>query len=234
MTAGPNPWADPATPTEAGAPYAGPPATVPPGPFPGPGAYHGSPYGPWSPGWPPYGAGPYPPGPYGPPPPWGPPQPGTRRPGQLIAAAVLAFVQSGLVVLGSLYVLLLASLLSFAQELPGGPADTSGLATEGTVLAVVQLLSAVLLVIGGIQALGGRSVRAHRVLLAGLGLQLLLGCYWAVRVVAVLGDVAGPDPTGAFLPGVLFFVAAPLVALGLALSGPVRRWFQEDEERPAA
>jgi hypothetical protein len=62
----------------------------------------------------------------GPPGAWGPPTAlPPRRPGQVVTSAVLAFVQAGLVVFASLYVLLLSSVLDMAAEqpaFPGGPA----------------------------------------------------------------------------------------------------------------
>ncbi|TFV64268.1 hypothetical protein E4P40_27095, partial [Blastococcus sp. CT_GayMR20] len=143
-----NPWADPSTPTEPGPPYSGPPGTTPP-------PSYGSPYGPPVYGPPAYGAGPYgspyPPQPYGYPAQWYAPPP-PRRPGQLITAAVLAFVQSAMVLIASLYVWFFASLADFVvQESQGGfsPATADALATEGTVVAIVQLVSCALLVGAG-------------------------------------------------------------------------------------
>ena len=214
----PDPWADPATPTEQGPPYAGPPPTAAP-----PYGYYGvpAPYGP-----PAYG---HPPGPYGYPygyPPygyWPTPPPRPRKPGQVITAAVLALVQAGLVLLASGYVFLLAA----AADLAGttGAAVAGDLAAEGRVVATVQLLSVVLLVVAGVQLLGRRSRRVWILGLAALAVQVVLSLYWMVRIAALLDDVPGPDPAAPFVSFALFFAVAPLVGLGMLLFGPGRRWF---------
>jgi hypothetical protein len=227
VTSGGNPWADPATPTEPGPPYAGPPVTGPPAP-----AYGFSPYGPQPYGWPAYGpaaGGAYPPGPYGHPMPWVPgPPPGPRRPGQVIGSAVLAFVQVALVVFASLYVWFAASLVSFAAG--EAPVDYSSdtaraLASEGTVLGVIGLVSAVLLVVGGVAALNRRARTAWLLLVVALAVQVVLAGYWGIRMYTLLGDVPGTIDEGAFASFALVFAGAPVVGLGLVVLGPGRQWF---------
>jgi hypothetical protein len=210
-----SPWADPATPTQPGPPYDGPPPTAP---------------APAAPGW--YPAS-YPvaygyPGQYGHPGPWGPPPRGPQRPGQVITAAVLAFVQAGVVLVASLYVWFFASLLDLTVGTPGGvPSARAGaLATEGTVLAVVQLVSAVLLVVAGIRALSSRSRGAWLLMVGALAVQLVLAAYWAVRLVTLMDDMPGPEPSGALGAVTIFFAVAPVVGLGMVLVGPGRRWFE--------
>ena len=219
-----NPWADPTTPTEPGPSYAGPPATAPvPSPY---GYGYGQPsYGAPPPyGYPqPYGWGP----PYGYPQPWafGPVKP--RRPGQVITSAVLAFVQAGLVLFATLYLWVIKSFVDFAASDPSVPAEVGDYATEATVLVIVQLVSAVLLVVAGIRALTRRTRNAWTWLLVAHGLQVALAVYWAVRLLTVFDDIPGPgpDPGGIFATYSLFFAAAPLVGLGLVLFGAGRRWF---------
>jgi hypothetical protein len=235
-------------------PYGSPPYGVGPhgvgphgvGPH-GVGPYGGGPYGGGPYGGGPYGAAPYAgshPGPYGGygwapgqppyPPPWGPP--GPRRPGQVVASAVLALVQAGVVSLASAYVLFLASVAGLAagQDPTGTVQGVGGLATEGIVLAVVQILSAVLLVVAGILALNRRTRAAWLALVTAHGGQLLLALYWAVRLVALLSDIPGPDPGGAFASVALVFAAGPAVGLGLVLLGPGARWFRPDAGPAAA
>jgi hypothetical protein len=182
-------------------------------------------YGPGPYGAPQYGA-PYQPGPYGYPAPWFPPQP-PRRSGQLITAAVLAFVQGALVLIASLYVWFFASVADFvAQESQGGfsPATADALATEGTTVAIVQLVSFVLLVAGGIRALNARTQGAWRLLVVAHVVQVLLSIYWAVRLTMLL-DGAGPDGAGPLLLFTAFFAAGPVVAVGLLMTRTVRGWF---------
>jgi hypothetical protein len=220
-----SPWADPATPTEPGPPYAGPPITGPPQPY---GAVpYGQPYG-----WPPPGSAPdgmpYPPGPYGPGP-WMPgPTPGPRRPGQVIGSAVLAFVQATLVLFVSLYVWFALSLIGFAAgQAPGtSPSeDAEALAAEGKVLLVLGLLSVVLLVVGGVAALTRRSRIAWLLAVAAHAVQVLLAAYWGIRLYVVVGDVPGTLSEGAFASFALVFAIAPVVGLGLVVLGPGRGWF---------
>ncbi|MGZ4548109.1 MAG: hypothetical protein ACXVF0_01155 [Blastococcus sp.] len=206
-------------------PYGGPPATRPnpaaQNPY-GQNPYGQNPYGypgQWGP--PPQ----WPPVPYGYPGPWGPPPPrGAARPGQVITTAVLSFVQAALVLFSSLYLWMLLSIAGIAtRQAPTRMADS--LVTEGTVLAVVQVLSVVVLVLAGVGALTRRSRAAWLLLLGAHGLQVVLTIYWAVRLQAVLGAVPEPAPTGAFTAFTIFFTAAPLVAIGLVAFGPGRRWF---------
>ena len=207
-----SPWADPATPTEPGLPYAGPPPTV---------RYHGAP--------PVYG---YPPL-YGNAPwgavavPWAPlPTPGPRRPGQLIGAAVLAFVQALVVVIVSLYLWLLASAAGAAVAEVGAassPTVLNVLADDGVSLAFVQLVSAVALVAAGSWALASRRRAAWVGLVGALAVQVGLAIHWFRRLDSLLGGLGTVD--GPIASVTLFFVAAPLVGLGLLLIGPCRRWF---------
>ena len=215
MTVPGSPWADPATTTEPVA-YAGPPPTAPyAAPAPGP---HG-------PGWPV-------PAPYWPA--YGPPVPARpRRPGQVVAAAVLAFVQAGLVALTSAYVLLLASTLGVVSTGFGGDPEADALVTEGTVVTIVQLLSVVALVVGGILVLNRRSRSSWVTLLVALAVQLLLAVYWLVRLsgLGALTEDVLPS-AGLLVAAVLFYVAAPAVALGLLLVGPVQRWADGADPAP--
>jgi hypothetical protein len=215
---GSSPWADPSTPTEPGPPYGGPPPMLPPA----------QPYAGQSAGWgypAPYGTAPYGPAPYGTAP-WGPVPPRRpQRPGQVITAAVLAFAQATVVMVASLYLWFFASVAELAASGSGGvwaPGRVTALATEGTVLAIVQLLSAVLLVGAGVWALHRRTQAPWRLLVAALALQVVLAGYWAVRLTS---EVGGVDTGRTIVSFAMFFAAGPLVGLGMLLVGPGRRWF---------
>lgn len=209
-----NPWSDPGTPTVpgtpyAGAPYAGPPPTAPPQ------------WGPPAYGYPqPYAAAPWGP-PYGYPLPPRPPQ----RPGQVITAAVLAFAQSVVVLIASVYVWFFASIADVATAAADGvydPTTVGALAAEGAVLAIVQIVSVVLLIGAGVWALNSRSRRAGLLLSVALAVQVVLAAYWLVRLQSEIG---GFDTDGTLVAIALFFATAPLVGLGMLLVGPGRRWF---------
>jgi hypothetical protein len=94
------------------------------------------------------------------------------------------------------------------------------------VLAIVQLVAAVLLVVAGIRVLGRRTRAAWLLLVVAHVVQVVLAGYWAVRMVALMNEAPGPDPEGAFAAVTLFFAACPLVGLGLVLIGAGRRWFE--------
>jgi hypothetical protein len=207
-----DPWAEPSRPA---APYAGPPPTVP--------VAH-PPYGSAPPYWNGQSYG-YPPAGYGYPGPWGPAPPSRpRRPGQVITVSVLSFVQAGLVFFASLYVWMLTSIADVARSRLSS-ATVAALVTEGTVLAIVQLVSAVVLVVAGAFALTRRTRAAWLVVLGAQLAQVALALYWAVRLQVWVSDVPGPSPGAAFSAFALFFAAGPLVALGLVVFGPGRRWF---------
>jgi hypothetical protein len=137
-------------------------------------------------------------------------------------------VQTGLVLVASLYLWFFASVADAAFGGVGGvDASTTvrGLASEGATLALVQLLSAGLLVAGGVTALNRRTPSARLLLLGAHGVQVALAAYWTVRLMMLLGDIPGDDPVSPFLIVTLFFAIGPAVALGLLLAGPGRRWF---------
>ena len=197
MSAPPNPWSDPATETEAGAPYAGPPPTT-------------MPY--WTaPGWPP-------PSPW--PQPWPPVPRRPQRPGQVVAAAMLALVQAAAVALATAYLQLLVAVFAMAADQPGFPADGADLVAEAGTVAAVQLVSVVVLVAAGVLALTRRSPLSRWALVGAFALQLALAAWWAVRLLT-----AFDTGRGVFLVLVLALAAAPAVALGLAVGRPARAWF---------
>jgi hypothetical protein len=142
---------------------------------------------------------------------------------------VLAFVQAGVVAVASVYVFLFVSVARIAVS-EGAPASgVSDLAGEGSVLGWLQLASVVLLVAGGVLALGNRRRRVAWMVLAGaLIVQVVLALYWGARLSSLGGDLPGPDPAGVFAWFALFFAAMPVVALALVAVGPGRRWFREE------
>ncbi|ADB75827.1 hypothetical protein Gobs01_03507 [Geodermatophilus obscurus DSM 43160] len=204
MSSHPSPWSDPATETQPGVPYAGPPPTTPYRPAPG-----WPPPAPYGTAWPPVWPQPWPPAPARP-----------QRPGQVIAAAVLAFVQAAGVALASAYLQLLGSVFSMAADEPGFPADGAALAADAGVLSLVQLVSVVLLVAAGVLALTSRRAPVRWTLAAAFALQLALAAYWVARLLGAFGSASG-----LLLFLVVCFAAGPAVALGLSVGRPARAWF---------
>jgi hypothetical protein len=213
-------WADPATPTQPGPPYQGPPPTAPAYGYP---PQYGQPAS--------YGYG-YPA--YGYPGPWGsvPPQ-RPQRPGQVITSAVLAFVQAGVVLIASLYLYFFTSMIGLAaQDNPAIFASSrmQSLTTEATVLALLQVLSVVLLIVGGVRALASRTRTAWVLAVGAHAVQVVLALYWAVRLATIVGDLPGGGAEGTPAAFTIFFAAAPVVGLGLLLLGSGRHWFGSPQQ----
>jgi hypothetical protein len=204
--------------------YTGPPTGQPP--------YGQPPYGQALYGPPVYGPPAYgPPGAYAYPPPWAFPPPRPRRPGQVTGAAVLCFVQAGLVLVATLYVWLLVSVGRLESAALHGPSNGGPLVAEGTVLAIVQVLSVAALLAAGSLALSRRSRFAWVLVLIAAAVQVALAGYWAVRLPALLSDLPSGAPDNAFAAFTVFFVACPLVTLGLVVFAPGRRWFDGTPRR---
>ena len=172
----------------------------------GPAPYGAAPYGRAAYGS--YGAAPYGAPPYGAPG-WGwpvvPPRP--ARPGSVIAAAVLVFASALLVLVGTLYAMTFGALVSLAY----GPG--SGFSPW---LAVLQLVLAGLLVLGGAQVLN----RDRRWLLVACAGQLALSVYWGVLLTGIASSAF--NDTALVLPVVYGLLAA--VAAGLTFLPDARRW----------
>jgi hypothetical protein len=149
----------------------------------------------------------------------------------VIGAAVLSFVQAGLVLFSVLYLWMILSIARMAVRQQPTPA-AEALVTEGGVLAVVQAISVAALVAAGVVALTRRSHAAWLVLLGAHLVQVALTLYWATRLHTVLSDIPGPGAGGAFSAFSLLYLAAPAAALGLVLFGHGRRWF-DGTPRPA-
>jgi hypothetical protein len=172
---------------------------------------------------------------YGYPGPWGPMPPRSpQRPGSVITSAVLAFVQAGVVLIASLYLWFFTSLIGVAaRDNPAvfGSSRMASLVTEATVMAVVQLLSVVLLIVGGVRALSSRTRTAWLLVVAAHTAQVLLAVYWAVRLITVVDSLPGAGVEAVPAAFTIVFAAAPVVGLGLLLFGPGRQWF-ESAHRP--
>jgi len=184
-------------------PYQAPPYGQPPYPQPqyGQGQYGQPQYGQYPPPWgpPPYGY---------PPPGWGPHLvQGPQRPGSVIAAAVVAFASTLLVLVGTVYAMAFSALLSLAR----GP--DAGI---GPVVALLQLALAGLLVTGGLQVLH----RNRWWLLGAAAGQLTMTVYWLV----VLDDVAPSTIDGSVLTLPLLYGALAVVAAGLTFLPDARAW----------
>jgi hypothetical protein len=153
-------------------------------------------------GYPPPG---YPPPGYGYPPPGYPPaKPG--RPGSITAAAVLAFVQGGVVLVSGIF--LLAAVSEFTKRVSG----FSGGEGEAWAVTIAVLLSGVLLVVGGVRLLKGPS----GVVSAGCVVSLAISIYFLIRT----------EFNGGVVGLALGYAVLPIIILCFALGGTARSWAQ--------
>ncbi len=163
---------------------------------------------------------------YGPP---GPPPPGypgsypapwdTGRPGGIPAAAVLAYIDAGLLILAGLLLLVGASAVDSWNDAFGSHDNsvTVELAADG----LVNLISAGLQIAGGV-LLTGRSETGRTLLTAGGAVCIAAGVYWVIRA-HDLGVVVWT----------IVFVALPIIALSLAWTVPATRWLRGEDPRRA-
>lgn len=146
---------------------------------------------------------------------------GARPPAEVVAAAVLAFVQAAAVMVASVFVAFLVVVVALAAQMD----VPSGLPfAELIALATVQLASIAALVIGGVRVLRRRDRTSRRVLAGALVVQLPLAAYWTVRVSPFF---AGEEPGVLAMPpfGVVVLTVAPVVGLGLLSTPSSRAWF---------
>ncbi|MBM9466375.1 hypothetical protein [Nakamurella leprariae] len=141
--------------------------------------------------------------------PSGYPAPGRGRPGAVTAAAVLAFVQAGTVVMSGIG--LLAGGTVLVQEFDR---EALGAGAEITIVALLTLAAGALLIVGGAQVFSRRS----RMLVLGSVASLVLSVYFFVRMLT-LGA-----PVGFSLVYPLMYAILPIISLSLINSGTAKAW----------
>lgn len=167
----------------------------PPAAYGAPSVAYGAPYG--QPGYPPpYG------GPVGP-----------QRPGAALAAAVLSYVQAGIVLICSFFVLAV------------GTANT-----EALLIGILQLISVGLLIFAAVQITSGTG---RTMMLIASGVQLGLVVYYMIRFSSYSNDFDFQDSNGAVVIP-LFFAVMPAVAFCLALSSAVTRFIADKQSQAQA
>lgn len=146
---------------------------------------------------------------------------GGGRPGTVTAAAILAFIQAGITTITTIVVF---GGLASADE---GVSGTE--AVLAWVVAFAQAIGVVLLIVGGIQAIGGKS----RVLLvAGCALELAVCLFWAIRFAVIHsgGNEVINAGKGVLIGFAVFFAIMPVISLVLSLTGPATEYFQSRSE----
>ena len=191
-------------------PYAAPAGYAPP-------AYRPAYQPGYPPGYPPAGYPPvgYPPAGYAPGYPFVPMYPMVAmrppKPGGAVAAAVLAFVQAGFVLIGSVFMFTGASFTTDGQG--------NRYSSEFTVIGFVLLIVGGLLIAGGTTMLGRRST----LLAVGGLLSIAMSVYFVVRLTDFAFGVAVWVP--------IVYAVLPVIAIALSMGSDVRTWIRTPAER---
>lgn len=127
------------------------------------------------------------------------------RPGGATAAAVLAYVQSGFVLIGGI------SMFSGSAGLDS-LSRGSDLSSELTVIGIITVLAGGLLIAGATTLLG----RKPGLLLMGNGLSIAISLYFLVRLMNSILSF------GLWVP--ILFAVLPVISIALACSADVRAW----------
>lgn len=135
------------------------------------------------------------------------------RPGVVTAAAVLAFVQAGITAITTILVWL------GVGNLEGGDAALQA------AVATAQTVGIVLLIMGGVQIMSGKS---KTMLVIGAALEIVISLVWIIQVAVV--DTAGIDAFEDIKAGIiaisLAFAIMPAISLVLALGGSASGYVQ--------
>jgi hypothetical protein len=135
------------------------------------------------------------------------------RPGVVTAAAVLAFVQAGITTITTILVWL------GVQNLEGGDAALQA------AVALAQTVGIVLLIMGGVQIMSGKS---RTMMIVGCALEIVVSLVWIIQVAVV--DTAGIDMLQDIKTGIiaiaLAFAIMPAIALVLSMGAAATQYIQ--------
>jgi hypothetical protein len=139
-----------------------------------------------------------------------PTPPGASRPGTVVAAAVLAYVVAGLLILAGLFLFYGATVISSLSDSVGS--NGSGVAAEAVLDGIVNFVAAGLLIAGAVLTTIRRG-NGRPLLTTGAVVCLAAGVYWVIRA----HDVA-------VLPWLVLFVAPTIIAVALLWQRRVSAW----------
>jgi hypothetical protein len=143
-------------------------------------------------------------------------QPGQRRPGTLTAAAVLGYVNAGLLVIAGLLLFTGASLINDVDESTDG-VDLGNFTTELTFGGFLNLLAGGLLIAGGV-IMSARRPNGRALYAAGAATVVIESGYWLVRWGSRVNDASG------VVTYALIFGALAVVGLTLACTRESSGW----------
>jgi len=148
----------------------------------------------------------------------------TGRPGVATAAAVLAFVQAGLTAIPGVLQLINAP----KNGGLGGNPPTGVM----IIVSIAVLVGVLLLIIGGVQLIGGRS---RTLIVAGAALELAICVYWIIFAISIDNTLAGNEEyavaamntgKGVLIGFAIFFAIMPVITLIMSVGGSTTQFLQ--------
>ena len=134
------------------------------------------------------------------------------RPGQVAGAAVLSYIESGLLIITGLILFSGSSAVSSWSH--GSHTSDRGWGAQFAVAGFGDLVAAALLITGAVAFSGGRPF-GRLLLSVGLGVCVAEAIFWMAKL---------SDANGAILPWVAFFLAMPVIATAMSYSSSVKAW----------
>jgi len=148
---------------------------------------------------------------------------GPRRPGTVTAAAILAYVVAGLLILAGLGLLFGASAARDIDNAVGS--DNTTPTAEMALIGLLNLVAGGLLIAGPSMYIFGNP-RGRLMLRIGAGICVPEAFYWVIR----LGFK--PYTGNQVLVWALVFTAPAIIALSLTFSGTANNWLKQREQLP--
>lgn len=148
----------------------------------------------------------------------------SSRPGVATAAAVLAFVQAGLTAIPGIL-----QLINAPQNGGLGGNPPTGVMI---IVAIAEVIGVVLLIIGGVQLIGGKS---RTLIVAGAALELAICVYWIIFAVSIDNTLAGDEEfavaamnagKGVLIGFAIFFAIMPTITLIMSVGNSTTQFLQ--------
>jgi hypothetical protein len=147
------------------------------------------------------------------------------RPGVATAAAVLAFVQAGITAIPGVLQLIGAASNNNANTAAGNPPTAVLL-----LVAIAELAGVALLIVGGVQLMGGKS---RTMMIAGCALELAICVYWIIYAASIDSNIAGEAAAdlmnagkGVLIGFAIFFAIMPTISLVMSVGATTTQFLQ--------
>jgi hypothetical protein len=143
------------------------------------------------------------------------PNPGATsrgRPGQVMAAAVLSYIEAGLLILTGL--ILFSGSTAVSDWSSGNDGNDYGWAAQFALAGLGDIVAAGLLIAGGAVFTGGKRV-GRTLLAAGLAVCVVEAILWISWL---------DDSSGAIFLWAAFYLVMPIIATSMSYAGSTSRW----------